>query len=134
MLHSFDILVIMIAIAFVIGWGPTALAQPWKTFYSPEFKFAFDYPNNHTTITDRVSNGTLLDKLIETPLTNFIIKVENDTKDPQEVLVALSQKLSSDYNPIEGGVKPIMVDGIPGYMYDAIGLKNGGSYDYCSQL
>jgi hypothetical protein len=42
------------------------------------------------------------------------------------VLVALSQKLSSEYDPIEGGVKPIMVDWVAGYMYNAIGLKKGG--------
>jgi hypothetical protein len=119
--------IVMMFVVMVVG-APNISAAPWKTFYNPVYKFAFDYPddNQTTTVTDRVTNETVLDKLIKTPLTNFIVKVEPSTRDPQEILVALSQKLSSDYNPIEGGVKPIVVDWVPGYMFSAIGLTNGG--------
>lgn len=128
LLKTFTISALILVVALVVAGGaPNISAVPWKTFYSPEYKFAFDYPYNQTTrVTDRATNGTVLDKFIQSPLTNFIVKVEPATRDPQEILVALSQKLSSDYDSIEGGVKPIVVDRVLGYMYSAIGLTNGG--------
>jgi hypothetical protein len=115
---------IMVVMA-VLGFGPSnAYAQQWETFYSPEYKFAFDYRQNQTVIVDQVVNGKDLMKNITSASINFIVTVEKTTKDPQEILVAYSQNLSPGTITIEGGVKPIMVDWIPGYMINTLNLNS----------
>lgn len=121
--------VVMIVAVVVLGCGaPTYVnaAPDWKTFYSPEYQFSFDYPNhnNQTVITDKGENSEFY-KLIETSSINFYVKVIKANMDPQEFLVAYSQALPSHYMTIEGGIKSILVDWIPGYMYNAINNING---------
>ncbi len=51
--------------------------------------------------------------------------VKSSTLDPHEYLVADLQKEPDYQNRLEGGVKTIVQDGVSGYKYSVVVLRNG---------
>ena len=87
---------ITIAVLFLLMVGaPTVLAQQqttdWTTYYSPDYKFSFDYPDN-SSISDLP--GTWFDKSFISPKVSFVVNVnESSLVDPHELAVMNSLTL-----------------------------------------
>ena len=63
----YKLLGLVMTVVIVVGSRPTKThAQNWKTFYNPEYKFSFDYPNIQTTITNQGKTSEFY-KLFENP-------------------------------------------------------------------
>jgi hypothetical protein len=58
MLRILGLVTVVMMLVLGVGAPTQTLAQEWKTYYNPELKFAFDYPDNQTNISDKVSNNT----------------------------------------------------------------------------
>ena len=119
------VLVTVIVIVLMVEAPNISAQQNCKTFYSPEYKFAFDYPNNQTTITNKSLSDSEFYKLIINPNINFYVKVSKSIMVPQEFLVAYAQALPDNYITIEGGVKPVIVEWTSDYRFNALNDING---------
>ena len=96
MLKVFGLITITITALIVLTiWAPTILAQQqttdWTTYYSPDYKFSFDYPDN-SNISDL--QGTWFDKSFISPKVSFVVNVnESSLVDPHELAVINSLTL-----------------------------------------
>jgi hypothetical protein len=100
--------------------------KEWKTFYSQEYKFSLNYPDNKSSITDIYLQGTVFSKQFFTPPFDFVIAVKPSNMDPQESLVMYSQNLPSHFELMDGGkITTIVQDGVVGYLIRAINEQNG---------
>lgn len=111
------ITIVMSVVLLVVA--PTIIAQQqttdWTTYYSPDYTFSFDYPDN-----SNISNlpGTWFDKSFVSQNISFVISVDKSSLlDPQELAVINSLTLPPHQTLIEGGVQPLLQDGIEGYYY-----------------
>lgn len=117
---------ILVLVTITMAWlvvlmigAPTILAQQqttdWTTYYNPDYKFSFDYPENSS-----ISNlpGTWFDKSIISANVSFVVNVNKSSLiDPHELAVINSLTLPPHQTLVEGGVQPLVQDGIKGYYY-----------------
>jgi len=119
MLKILGFVTITIAVLIVLMIGaPTILAQQtteWTTYYSPDYKFSFDYPDN-SSISDL--HGTWFDKSFTSQNVSFVVSISKSSLiDPYELAVINSLMLPPHQTILEGGVHPVVQDGIKGYYY-----------------
>ncbi len=119
MLKILGLVTITIAVLIVLMIGaPTISAQEttnWTTYYNPDYKFSFDYPDR-SNISDL--NGTWFAKSFISPIVGFIVNINKSSFiDPQEHAVINSLILPPHQTLLEGGVHPVIRDGIEGYYY-----------------
>lgn len=120
MLEILRLVTITLAVLVVLMVGaPTISAQQqqtdWTTYYSPDYKFSFDYPDN-----SNISNlpGTWFDKSITSPKVSFVVNVNKSSLlDPHDLAVINSLTLPPHQTLIERGVHPLVQDGIKGIYY-----------------
>lgn len=114
-------LVMMLVLVVGAAAAPVALAD---IYYSPEYKFSFDYPSN-----SNISNLTTwnFDKMFVSPNVSFTASVNKSSMvDPQEFAVSNSLKLPPHQTILEGGVHPFIQDSVLGY-YNLVMNHHTGS-------
>ena len=120
MLKILCLVTITIAVLVVSMVGaPSISAQQqttdWTTYYSPDYKFSFDYYDN-SSISDLP--GTWFDKSFISPKVSLLVGVnESSLISPHELAVINSLSLPPHQTLLEGGVHPLVQDGIDGYHY-----------------
>ena len=88
------ITIAVLIVLMVVAPAISAQQQPttdWTTYYNPDYKFAFDYPDN-----SNISNlpGTWFDKSFISPKVSFVVNVnESSLVDPHELAVINSLTL-----------------------------------------
>ena len=125
MLKILGLVTITIAVLIVLMIGaPTILAQQtteWTTYYSPDYKFSFDYPDN-SNISDL--QGTWFDKSFISPNVSYVVNIDKSSLiDPHELAVINSLTLPPHQTLMEGGVQRLDQDGIKGYYYSVMNHK-----------
>jgi hypothetical protein len=127
MLKILSLVTITIAVLIVLMIGARTIsaqeqATGWTTYYNPDYKFAFDYPDNSS-----ISNlpGTWFDKSFISPKVSFVVNVnESSLMDPQELAVINSLTLPPYQTLMEGGVHQLVQDGIEGFYYLVMNHKS----------
>jgi len=126
MLKVFGLITITITALIVLTiWAPTILAQQqttdWTTYYSPDYKFSFDYPDN-SNISD--FQGTWFNKSFISPNVSYVVNIDKSSLiDPHELAVINSLTLPPHQTLMEGGVQRLDQDGIKGYYYSVMNHK-----------
>lgn len=129
------ICVLVVAVVVVlVGWGPQALAQEWKTYYSPEKRFSIDYLSNTTSPTNITETTDQVEILSNSIGIKVAISSDPQIKNPdvidlKEKTVYIQNAFQEQGEGIKETTNPIILTDTVGYTFtlDSPDPKDGTS-------